>query len=443
MNKIFDKAFEQAVLSSILFSPDELDTVKQILNPVDFYFPSHRKVFQEMISLQTQDKPIDEEYLRKSLTSRDVSDDVLIEILSANPIANVNAYAKDIKNAAIGREIQKITSLITKGTSDDNLSNTKLLNDIRSEIEKIEKQTINDIIKITDIADIEEKETEYICRDFLAVPKYQVSGVAAPGGVGKTFTMAQAALCILNEDPLEKVFCWFQEDDNGKTKKRVLSIIDNIMKGSNINKYKGRFSVSDDMPIDIIEEVNKRLISTDEFTRLKLQLRDYTTIIIDPLLGMFSESENDNTYGKRLMLNFVQWAKEEKKTIIFIHHADKEAKYMRGASSIRDAMRAVYILKPIKNAEGGVIKNGCVNIVLDKDNNHIESVMNFSGTDKDTGKPMLMRKIFPSLSSIGPIDEVTYESSGDEKIEMSHDILSDRDKMDSNKFNDYEHSKFR
>ena len=45
--------------------------------------------------------PIDEEFIRKRLDSKDVDDSILLEILSTNPITNTLAYVREIKDGAV------------------------------------------------------------------------------------------------------------------------------------------------------------------------------------------------------------------------------------------------------------------------------------------------------------------------------------------------------
>ena len=44
-----------------------------------------------MVKLHNDDMPIDEEFIRKRVDTKDVDDSILLEILSANPITNTLA----------------------------------------------------------------------------------------------------------------------------------------------------------------------------------------------------------------------------------------------------------------------------------------------------------------------------------------------------------------
>jgi len=82
MDNIYAINIERAVLSSIFFSPEVIEDILGILKPKDFYLPAHKKIFEVMEQLNSQDLPIDEEFIRRRVDSKEVDDSVLIEILS-------------------------------------------------------------------------------------------------------------------------------------------------------------------------------------------------------------------------------------------------------------------------------------------------------------------------------------------------------------------------
>ena len=100
MDSIYSINIERAVLSSILFNPEELEDVLGVLKPKDFYLPAHKKIFEVMVKLHNDDMPIDEEFIRKRVDAKDVDDSILLEILSANPITNTLAYVREIKDGS-------------------------------------------------------------------------------------------------------------------------------------------------------------------------------------------------------------------------------------------------------------------------------------------------------------------------------------------------------
>ena len=96
MNSIIT-SIEKAVLSSILFNPEEFEKIDKILKADDFSSSARQKIFTVMQELHKEELPIVEEFIAKRLNNSKIND-VLIDILSSNPISNALAYAKEIKN---------------------------------------------------------------------------------------------------------------------------------------------------------------------------------------------------------------------------------------------------------------------------------------------------------------------------------------------------------
>ena len=136
-NSIYSINIERAVLSAIFFNGDEIYTAKEILRPKDFYLPAHQKIFYAMLKLHSEDMPIDEEFLRKRLDSKDVDDSVLIKILSANPISNTKAYIKEIKDSAIKRDLASLATTIKKVAIEDEVSASDAITTVETELYKI------------------------------------------------------------------------------------------------------------------------------------------------------------------------------------------------------------------------------------------------------------------------------------------------------------------
>ena len=138
-------SIERAVLSSIFFSPDEIYTVSQILGVEDFYLKAHQDIYSIMLELHKDDMPIDEDFIRKRGEGKNFNDNILIDILSANPITNVEAYCIEIKEDSKIRKIEELSKKIPKFISENEKSDDILFN-VQKEIESIEnKILINNI----------------------------------------------------------------------------------------------------------------------------------------------------------------------------------------------------------------------------------------------------------------------------------------------------------
>ncbi len=137
MNSVYNINIERAVLSSILFNPEEFEDIAEILKSKDFYLPAHKKIFEVMTQLSNEEIPIDEEFIRPRITAKEVDDSILIEILSANPIANSKAYANQIKDASIKRDLATLATTIKKVAIEDDISAAVALETIEDEFSKI------------------------------------------------------------------------------------------------------------------------------------------------------------------------------------------------------------------------------------------------------------------------------------------------------------------
>jgi len=113
--KLYNLAFEKAVLSSIIFEPSQFEELEAILKPDDFYLPAHKDIYGAIVSLTRRDEPIDEEFIRKELNAKKKFDEnVMLEILSANPISNTAAYVRELKDKSLKRHLLTLTTEIKK-----------------------------------------------------------------------------------------------------------------------------------------------------------------------------------------------------------------------------------------------------------------------------------------------------------------------------------------
>lgn len=145
MDLTYSLSIEKAVLSSIIFNPDEIYSVVQILNVDDFFLKAHQDIYQIMLELHNEDMPIDEDFIRRRSSGKDFNDVILIDILSSNPITNVEAYCIEIKEDSKLRKIQDISKKIPKYLS-ENLKSDDVLYSIQKDIEIIENQNLINVM---------------------------------------------------------------------------------------------------------------------------------------------------------------------------------------------------------------------------------------------------------------------------------------------------------
>ena len=178
---------EKAILSSFLFDYTSFTTLKDELKPESFFLIVHQGIFQGMLNLFAKDLPIDEELLLKEINSTEFKNDglnqslfkeqelqtALIEILSANPISNVQSYIKELQKDHVERETRNLAL---------KLQHDKInITDFKIKLEKIEN-----LYKKDDKDEAQNIEVDYknlspflgnIVQDLMKINNYPVSMV--------------------------------------------------------------------------------------------------------------------------------------------------------------------------------------------------------------------------------------------------------------------------
>lgn len=411
---LYDISFERSLLSSIIFEPTIFEKINESLNYTDFYLPQHQIIFNIMTYLNKNNKPIDEEFIKKELIKiKKFDEQTMLEIISANPISNTTAYVNEIKNKSLKRQILLLTTEIKKITIEEELSNNEVINIIEKKLYDItNKQKIStNLFSITKASDIEPKESEFITSTFIPVPKKTVTIFSAGGGTGKTLLLLQLAMRFLHENPYEKAFCWLSEDPLSLTKFRLNQVIKNLFKEG--YSTLDRLELSEDMTYPVLLDNNRSMTVNHLFYKMKSLLNDYKLLIFDPLIAFYGADENNNAHAKLFMQLFTHWAAEEDKVIIFIHHSTKNTSQSRGASAFVDAARAVYEIEKIKDKDGKETESSKRKVTLTKDN--YRASKHFGGFTKEiqvfSDDKNLLNKYNPPLETI-----YTYSNDIDDEL---------------------------
>ena len=136
--KLYNIAFERAILSSIIFEPSQFEDLESVLKPDDFYLPAHQDIYGAIFALSRRDEPIDEEFLKKELGAKKKFDEnVMLEILSANPISNTSAYVREIKDKALKRHLLTLTTEIKKVTLEEELPGSDVVDMVEKKLYEI------------------------------------------------------------------------------------------------------------------------------------------------------------------------------------------------------------------------------------------------------------------------------------------------------------------
>jgi len=137
-DNLYNLAFERSILSSIVFEPSQFDDLSVTLNKDDFYLPAHQDIFQAMLTLLQKDQPIDEEFIKKELIkAKKFDEQVLLEILSANPISNTRAYVDEIKDKSLKRHLLTLTTEIKRVTVEEELPSAEVVDIVEKKLYEI------------------------------------------------------------------------------------------------------------------------------------------------------------------------------------------------------------------------------------------------------------------------------------------------------------------
>jgi replicative DNA helicase len=137
-DNLYNLSFERSVLSSIIFEPSQFDELSVTLKKDDFYLPAHQDIFGAMLTLLQKDQPIDEEFIKKELMkAKKFDEQVLLEILSANPISNTKAYVDEIKDKALKRHLLTLTTEIKRVTVEEELPSAEVVDIVEKKLYEI------------------------------------------------------------------------------------------------------------------------------------------------------------------------------------------------------------------------------------------------------------------------------------------------------------------
>ncbi len=116
---------EQSVLGGILIENEAINKVMELLSIEDFYRDAHQKMFQAMVDLTEKDEPVDLITLTHDLRKKNQLDSIggasyLASLIDSVPTAaNIEYYAKIVKEKAILRKlIQTSTEIVTQSYED-------------------------------------------------------------------------------------------------------------------------------------------------------------------------------------------------------------------------------------------------------------------------------------------------------------------------------------
>ena len=137
-DNLYNLAFERSILSSIVFEPSQFDELSVALKVDDFYLPAHQEIFNAMMLLLQRDQPIDEEFIKKELIkAKKFDEQVMLEILAANPISNTQAYVDEVKDKSLKRHLLTLTTEIKRVTVEEELPSAEVIDIVEKKLYEI------------------------------------------------------------------------------------------------------------------------------------------------------------------------------------------------------------------------------------------------------------------------------------------------------------------
>lgn len=373
---------ERTVLCSFIHNPYFIHDISEYnLVKDDFSNFYNQKIYEAILHFHSQDLPFDEIVLANYLKIKEY-ESILMEILSITPLGDIQYYIKLLKDNKLKIYIEKLSSKLINNSKDS--TGMELLAILQNSLMELDDKSIyDDFLKLRSINEIKEKKVEVIGKSYIPFPQGTVSLIVAPGDTGKTFVSINIALHFTLENiknkSNKKIFAWLSEDAEGIIKDRYNAILSTLFSEKDQLLIKDRedlYQITDEMSFEVLNQKNREFHTNEYFYILKQKLKDFSLIILDPLLGFYTGDENDNSYARRFMQLFMHWAKKENKTIIFIHHSPKKSKDSRGASAIRDASRVLYQVDKIRDKEGKILENSNkLNFYLEKDNYQVSKYL--------------------------------------------------------------------
>lgn len=341
----YNLTYERLVLSTFLFQPALFSEYSKQLTKEHFYLPGHYFIFMAMVELSVAGKPIDEEFIYQKLKSLGhFEEDVMLGIMSANPIANIKPYIEELNKLKDLRSYMSLSIGIKKAVIERDITQIKKLIISQNDDITADKR----LPTMLAIEDISRTAAEFILKDWIPIPKNTVSFITAPGGTGKSWIVLQLAARYCMENLSNRVFLWLSEDPAGLSAYRFDTIMHEVLNAT--QTFGNRLQISNSpTPTLIIEEKTRKLLVDAIWHELQKIFNQFDLIILDPLIAFFGGDENNNGHARFFMQLFTNYASENNKTIVFIHHSSKGTTGARGASAFIDAVRSVYEIDYIKS----------------------------------------------------------------------------------------------
>lgn len=150
---------EQSVVGAILLNQEAIITASEILLPEDFYTLQFKTLYNGMLSLYQEGKPIDPVTLQNKLREQEVPEELcsvelISNVLSSVPTsANIKYYAEIVKEKAILRRLIRVSESIANTCYQDSEDLNILLDNTEKQIfDVVQNRSTSDFVPIKQIA---------------------------------------------------------------------------------------------------------------------------------------------------------------------------------------------------------------------------------------------------------------------------------------------------
>lgn len=177
-----NKEAEQSVLGSILIEKEAMIKIVDLLEPDDFYYDTHKLIYEAMNDLYSRHDPIDLLTLANLLEERKLLDKVggpacLAELTSSVPTAtHVFKYAQIVKNKATLRKMIRVGNVIAGCGYNEDEKLENLLETAEKEVFGITQTFLKD--RFVHIRDVLNKRFEEFSALHIADDKDKVKGIS-------------------------------------------------------------------------------------------------------------------------------------------------------------------------------------------------------------------------------------------------------------------------
>lgn len=150
---------EQSVVGAILLNQEAIITASEILLPEDFYTLQFKTLYNGMLSLYQEGKPIDPVTLQNKLREQEVPEELcsvelISNVLSSVPTsANIKYYAEIVKEKAILRRLIRVSESIANTCYQDSEDLNILLDNTEKQIfDVVQNRSTSDFVPIKQVA---------------------------------------------------------------------------------------------------------------------------------------------------------------------------------------------------------------------------------------------------------------------------------------------------